>query len=108
MVPSKRPSILKTGLWKYSRHPNYFGEIICWLGIYIVACSGNSLKTGGALTIYSPIVIALLVNYVTGVPLMEKGKMKSKDYRIYMKETSCVVPWLSTPVEEKNRTNMMD
>lgn len=108
LVPSKRPSILKTGLWKYSRHPNYFGEIICWLGIYIIACSGNSLKTGGALTIYSPLVITLLINYVTGVPLMENGKMKSKDYRIYMKETSCIVPWLPTPIEEKNRTNMLD
>jgi steroid 5-alpha reductase family enzyme len=105
---SKRPAILKTGLWRYSRHPNYFGEILCWLGIYIIACSGNSAKTGGALTIYSPLVIILLLNYVTGVPLMEQGKMKSKDYRIYMKETNSIVPWLPSPIEDKDRTSLMD
>lgn len=105
---SKRPAILKTGLWRYSRHPNYFGEILCWLGIYIIACSGNSFKTGGAFTIYSPFVITFLLNYVTGVNIMEKGKSKSKDYRIYMKETSCMVPWLPNPINEKNRTNILD
>lgn len=108
LVPSKRPAVLKTGLWRYSRHPNYFGEILCWLGIYIIACSGNSAKTGGALTFYSPLVITFLLNNVTGVPLMEQSKMKSKDYRIYIKETNSIIPWLPCPVEDKDRKNLMD
>ena len=105
---SKRPSLLKTGLWRYSRHPNYFGEILCWWGIYIIACSGNSLQTGGALTIYSPVLITVLLLGVTGVPCMEKGKAKSKEYRLYMQETSCVLPWPSSPTPEKERPKVLE
>lgn len=81
---------------------------MCWWGIYIIACSGNSLETGGALTIYSPVLITALLVFVTGVPCMERGKVKSKEYRVYMKETSCLIPWMSTPVPKEDKQKILE
>jgi steroid 5-alpha reductase family enzyme len=63
-----RQPILSTGLWRYSRHPNYFGEAVLWWGISVIACSIEY----GWITLYSALFITLLIRYVSGVPLLEK------------------------------------
>jgi steroid 5-alpha reductase family enzyme len=60
--------LCKTGLWAYSRHPNYFGESIVWWGIYLLAVS----VPGGWITVWSPILIGVLLRFVSGVPLVEQ------------------------------------
>ena len=81
----------KAGLWRYSRHPNYFFESLIWWGYFIFA-----LGTSGTFyTIYSPLIILLLLLKITGVPPAEAQSLKSRGeaYRQYQKETSVFVPW---------------
>ncbi len=66
--PENKGKLMTTGLWKYTRHPNYFGEATMWWGIYIVAISNFEHY----FLVFSPLVISILVRYVSGVPLLEK------------------------------------
>ena len=70
---------LTEGLWRYSRHPNYFGEAVFWWGIFIVACSFEK----GWFTFYSPLIITLLLRYVSGVPILEKEFEKRPGFKEY-------------------------
>jgi steroid 5-alpha reductase family enzyme len=90
-VKTKRPGeIMQKGLWKYSRHPNYFGEILMWWGIYgIVLQLPNS-----GWTIISPITITLLLVFVSGVPMLEKKYAGNVAYEAYKKRTWALVPKL--------------
>ena len=82
---------IDTGLWKYSRHPNYFGEILCWFGIYIYAVSALS-GYNILIALISPVFIALLLLYYSGVPGLEKSADarfgNDRRYRHYKKNTS--------------------
>lgn len=80
---------MKEGLWRYSRHPNFFGESIFWLGLFINACSIHN----GWITFFSPVIITLLVRYVSGVPLLEKEFAKRPGFKTYESETNCFIPW---------------
>lgn len=90
-VKTKQPGeIMQKGLWKYSRHPNYFGEILMWWGIYgIVLQLPNS-----GWTIISPITITLLLVFVSGVPMLEKKYAGNVAYEAYKKRTWALVPKL--------------
>ena len=81
---------IQTGLWNYSRHPNYFGEILCWIGIYVFA----GVWLWG---IISPLYVILLLSFVSGIPLLEKKARglwgKNKEYLRYKKETPILIPW---------------
>lgn len=87
---------IETGLWKYSRHPNYFGEILCWVGIYVFVFPGLSViqRVFGAL---GPVFIAVLLIFFSGVPPLEKYADKrwghDPKYQKYKQETSTLVPW---------------
>ncbi|MBU3111186.1 DUF1295 domain-containing protein [Clostridium lacusfryxellense] len=81
--------IMKRGLWKYTRHPNYFGEATMWWGIFIITLSSKSGITG----IVSPIIITLLLLYVSGVPMLEKHYKDNKEFQKYAKVTSKFIPW---------------
>lgn len=84
--------LLTTGLWKYSRHPNYFGEILFFWGIYLI-----SISLGDYTKFYSPIVMSLLLRYVSGVPLLEKGMKKnsySEEFKDYVSSTKMLIPYL--------------
>lgn len=84
-----RGQVCDVGLWRYSRHPNYFGESVVWWGIFVVAAGA-----GGWATIVSPIVITWLLLRVSGVTLLEQGLAQSKpDYAEYVRRTSAFVPW---------------
>ena len=87
---------IHAGLWKYSRHPNYFGEITCWLGIYLLAFSSLP-GIYKLLALVSPLYIAFLIVFVSGLPKLEKQADEKwgsdRDYQDYKKRTSILVPW---------------
>lgn len=84
------------GLWKYSRHPNYFGEILVWFGIYVFVVSGLE-GTNQYIAMVSPLFITFLLLFVSGVPLLEKSADerwgKDKKYQKYKKSNSIIIPY---------------
>jgi len=68
---------LKEGLWRYSRHPNYFGEALHWWGIYLIATN----VSGGLKTFYSALTMTILVRFISGVPLNEKMEENNPEYQ---------------------------
>lgn len=89
--------IIQTGLWKYTRHPNYFGEATMWWGIWIISISSNGLYT-----ILSPILITLFLLFVSGVPLLEKRYENNKEFQQYKNRTSKFIPWFPRKVGDNN------
>lgn len=88
--------IMKEGLWKYTRHPNYFGEATMWWGIFIISFSSKS----GIYGIISPITITLMLLYVSGVPMLEEHYKDNKEFQDYAKVTSKFIPWCT---KKKNK-----
>lgn len=79
----------KEGLWRYSRHPNYFGEVVMWWGLWIVALA----EPWGWVTVYAPLFITLLIRFVSGVPFPEKKYANNPEFIHYCKETNCFALW---------------
>ena len=87
--PDNKGKILDSGLWKYSRHPNYFGEVAMWWGIWLISFYNiNSL-----FAIIGPLTITILILFVSGIPLLEKKYIGNKDFEIYKNKTSIFFPW---------------
>jgi steroid 5-alpha reductase family enzyme len=86
--PANRGKILDSGLWRYSRHPNYFGELCIWWGIFLIACE----HPWGLATVIGPAVYSYLVVNVTGKRPLEKQMLKRPGYREYMDRTSGLIP----------------
>jgi steroid 5-alpha reductase family enzyme len=84
----EKDAILKTGLWKYSRHPNYFGEVLLWWGIFLIAVNSNL----GLYSIIGPLTITILILFVSGIPMLEKHYLTNKDYLNYKNKTSLFFP----------------
>ncbi|MDX2070595.1 MAG: DUF1295 domain-containing protein [Haliscomenobacter sp.] len=84
-----KEEVLQTGLWKYSRHPNYFGEIAMWWGIFVIVLPIPSAWLG----MIGPLTITLLLVFVSGVPMLEKRYVGNAEYAEYQKRTSVLVPW---------------
>lgn len=84
-------SVCQSGLWYYSRHPNYFFEAVIWLGFYIYACG----SAWGWLTVHAPVMITYLLLKVTGIPPTEAAALRRKGdvYRRYQESTSAFIPW---------------
>lgn len=88
--PANKGKVLDSGVWSYTRHPNYFGDATQWWGFYLIA-----LSAGGFWTIYAPIIMTLLLMKVSGVVLLEKTLVESKpQYRDYIARTSAFFPRL--------------
>jgi steroid 5-alpha reductase family enzyme len=88
--PASKGRVLDTGLWRYTRHPNYFGDACVWWGIYALAC----LSWQGALTVLPPLLMTYLLAAKTGKPLLEKQLVRSRPgYTEYAARTSGFVPW---------------
>jgi len=86
--------VLDSGLWRYSRHPNYFGDAVFWWGVFIVA----SATPSGWLTVAAPIIITWLLLKVSGVALLDRTLVEVKPaYRDYMARTSAFIPWPPRP-----------
>ncbi|KYK26044.1 hypothetical protein AYK26_01190 [Euryarchaeota archaeon SM23-78] len=89
---------IENGLWKYSRHPNYFGEMLCWIGIYIYCLPTLSASLLNTLVgLVSPLYIIFILRFVTGVPKLEKHADtkygRNKKYQEYKKRTSMIILW---------------
>ena len=83
-------SVCRSGLWRYSRHPNYFFEAVIWWGFYIMACGAP----WGWATIHAPLIITWLLLRVTGIPPTEAAALAAKGdaYRAYQSTTSAFIP----------------
>lgn len=87
--PANRGKVLDRGVWRYSRHPNYFGEAAMWWGYYLLAAAA-----GGWWTIFSPALMTFLLLRVSGVTLLERGLKEAKpQYRQYIESTREFIPW---------------
>jgi len=89
--PAGKGRVCDIGLWRYSRHPNYFFEFLVWVGFAVA-----SLDTPhGWLTLICPILMYYFLTKVTGIPLTEEYALKSKGdaYREYQRTTSAFIPW---------------
>lgn len=98
--PTNKGKVLQTGLWRYSRHPNYFGEALIWWGMWFIAAAAH-----GYWSVYGPVLITLLLLRVSGVTLLEKSLKETKPgYVEYVRRTSAFFPLppRKTRVESSN------
>jgi steroid 5-alpha reductase family enzyme len=89
--PANRGKVLQTGLWRYTRHPNYFGDACVWWGLWLIAFDAGF----GLWSMVGPIVLTVLLTRWSGVPTVE-GRMRHKhpEYEAYVARTSSFVPRL--------------
>ncbi len=86
--PNKTSTIMMTGLWKYTRHPNYFGEATMWWGLAIISFLGGS----SLFVALSPLLITYLLLFISGIPMLEKKWDGNKEWEAYKKKTSSFIP----------------
>jgi steroid 5-alpha reductase family enzyme len=90
---------VESGLWRYSRHPNYFGELLVWWGIFVFVA--GDLTGWQWSTVIGPLSITFLLLKVTGIPTLEASAARKwsadPDYRAYVRRTSRLVPWPPAP-----------
>lgn len=88
--PDNAGKVMDSGLWRYSRHPNYFGDALLWWGYFLIALATPL----GVWTIFSPLIMTLLLMKVSGVALLEKTLVETKpEYAEYVRRTSSFFPW---------------
>jgi steroid 5-alpha reductase family enzyme len=86
--PENRGKVLDTGLWRYTRHPNYFGDFCVWWGLFLI-----SLSAGGWWSVAGPLVMSFLLLRVSGVALLEKDiGQRRPDYQAYIRRTNAFFP----------------
>jgi steroid 5-alpha reductase family enzyme len=96
---SNKGKLLNTGVWHYTRHPNYFGDSTQWWAYYLLA-----LAAGGWWTFFSPIIMTIFLIKISGVVMLEKTLAETKPgYRDYMSTTSSFIPWF--PRQNKKSIN---
>lgn len=86
--PDNRGRVFDQGLWRFSRHPNYFGEILVWWGLW-----GLAVAAGGWWTVFAPLLVTGLLARVSGVPLLEKRMRETRpEYAEYAARTNALIP----------------
>jgi len=92
--PNNKGKFIRSGLWSRSRHPNYFGEIVLWIGVMLIALP--VLQGWQWVALISPVFVTLLLTRVSGIPLLEKkADLKwagQEDYEAYKKQTPVLIP----------------
>ena len=87
--PLNKGRIITSGLWRYSRHPNYFGECTLWWGVFLVAMG----SPGSLWTAVSPLTINFLLLRVSGIPMLERKYEGDSAFEEYKRRTSPLIPW---------------
>ncbi|MFW9988769.1 MAG: DUF1295 domain-containing protein [Candidatus Odinarchaeota archaeon] len=87
--PNNKGKVLDQGLWKYTQHPNYFGEVTQWWGLFIIALA----VPFGFISIIGPIFITYMIIKVSGIRLLDKHYEGDDEYNNYKKRTSLFFPW---------------
>lgn len=88
--PSKKGEVLDTGLWRYTRHPNYFGDACAWWGLYLIAAE----TAAGRWAIIGPLFLTFTLTRWSGIGITEKSIRKSRPgYADYVRRTSAFIPW---------------
>lgn len=87
--PENRGKIMNRGLWRYSRHPNYFGEVTMWWGIFVIGLS----VPNGIFGILGPVVITTMILFVSGIPMTERPMKENLLFQEYSRQTSSFFPW---------------
>lgn len=92
--PDNKGKFIDTGLWSISRHPNYFGEIVLWIGVTLIAFS----LTRSWIIFISPVFVALLLIFISGIPMLEKSANErfagDEKYEAYKKSTPVLIPYI--------------
>jgi steroid 5-alpha reductase family enzyme len=92
--PANKGAFIRTGLWAWSRHPNYFGEILLWVGVAVIALP--ALQGAQYLTLISPVFVAVLLIRISGVPMLEAAADKrwggQEEYEAYKERTPVLAP----------------
>lgn len=86
--PANKGTIMDRGLWKFTRHPNYFGDACIWVGMFLLAAE----RWPGVLTVLSPVAMILLLTKGSGAANLERHMAQRPGYRDYMARTSGFVP----------------
>jgi steroid 5-alpha reductase family enzyme len=86
--PENKGKLMQGGLWAYTRHPNYFGEVTQWWGIWLVALS----VPGGIWAIIGPLTITILILKISGIPMLEKKMAENPEFAEYKRKTSIFIP----------------
>ena len=93
--PENKGRFIQTGLWKYSRHPNYLGEILLWIGIATIAVP--NLQGLGYLSLISPVFVYILLTRISGVPILEEQGLErwgeEQEYQDYLRRTPSLLPF---------------
>jgi steroid 5-alpha reductase family enzyme len=99
--PANRGRIMDRGLWRYTRHPNYFGESLMWWGIFLVALE----EPYGWTTVASPVLITFLLVRVSGISLLEKRYAGNAEFQAYARKTNAFVPGWPRKPRSESRTD---
>lgn len=92
--PTHQGNIMTTGLWRYTRHPNYFGEATMWWGIFLLVLG----LPFWPLAIVSPLLITFLLLKVSGIPMLEARFAGRPDWEAYKAKTNAFLPWFSKKI----------
>jgi steroid 5-alpha reductase family enzyme len=87
-TPANKGKVIDTGLWRYTRHPNYFGDACMWWGVFLVAAE----RWPGVLTIFAPVIMTLLLTKGSGARILEKHMAKRDGWDAYAARTSAFFP----------------
>jgi steroid 5-alpha reductase family enzyme len=88
--PNRTKKVMDEGLWKYTQHPNYFGEVTMWWGIYVIALG----VPFGFITIFGPAYITFQIIFISGIRLLNKIHEGEDEFAEYKRRTSTFFPWL--------------
>ncbi len=87
--PANKGRVMRYGVWRFTRHPNYFGEATLWWGCFLIALN----VPGGGWALISPVLIGFLLLYVSGIPMLEAKYKDRPEYQEYQRTTSAFFPW---------------
>lgn len=86
--PANKGKLMTTGLWRFTRHPNYFGEVLLWWGVWLIVCA----IPNGWMTLMGPLTITFLILKVSGIPMLEQHYAGRVDFEVYKRRTSVFWP----------------